>query len=382
MALQSVSCSHFLPNLSLNNISKKKSFSNPPLSFPSVSTACISLYKNSGSGVGWRIWRVQSGDAVKCHNVPTFCFEKLPKRKNAVFYSSNSDTGTAVGASDIGQVAIESSSKNTTQQTTGEMIFDRREPFRGKSGSISFCGLTHQLVEERKLESSPFKEGTGSFVWVLAPIALISSLLLPQFFFSNIEAVLDNEVLADIIISLASEAMFYTGIAAFLLVTDHVQRPYLQFSHKRWGLITGLRGYLTTAFFIMGFKIFAPLLAVYVVWPMIGLPAVVAVTPFLLGCAAQSLFEAYLDKRGSSCWPLVHIIFEVYRLYQLSRAAHFIERLMLSLKGRAVTPALLEMSSAYVSMVAVFQVLGIVCLWSLTTFLLRLFPSRPVAEKY
>lgn len=63
----------------------------------------------------------------------------------------------------------------------------------------------------------------------------------------------------------------------------------------------------------MGFKVFAPLFAVYVTWPVLGLPAMVAVAPFLVGCLAQFLFEARVDKQGSSCWPLVPIIFEVIR---------------------------------------------------------------------
>lgn len=70
------------------------------------------------------------------------------------------------------------------------------EPLRGKSGSVSFYGLTHQLVEEGKLESAPFVEDKGSFLWLLAPVALISSLILPQFFVSNaIEAFVKNETL-------------------------------------------------------------------------------------------------------------------------------------------------------------------------------------------
>ena len=73
------------------------------------------------------------------------------------------------------------------------------EPFRGKSGSISFYGLTHQLVEEGKLQSAPFKEEKGSLIWVLAPIALISSLILPQFFLANaIEDILQDVLLVGI----------------------------------------------------------------------------------------------------------------------------------------------------------------------------------------
>lgn len=70
------------------------------------------------------------------------------------------------------------------------------EPFRGKSGSVSFHGLTHQLVEEAKLESAPFEKDKGSYLWLLAPAALISSLILPQFFLGNaVEAYLKNETL-------------------------------------------------------------------------------------------------------------------------------------------------------------------------------------------
>lgn len=117
---------------------------------------------------------------------------------------------------------------------------------------------------------------------------------------------------AEIVATFFSEIIFYAGLAVFLLVTNHVQRPYLDFSPKQWSLITGLRGYLSSAFFTMGLKVFAPFLAVYAVWPIIGLPAVIAVAPFLLGCAVQFAFELFLDRKKISCWPLVPIIFEVY----------------------------------------------------------------------
>nr|CAD1819510.1 unnamed protein product [Ananas comosus var. bracteatus] len=205
----------------------------------------------------------------------------------------------------------------------------------------------------------------------------------PQFFLGNaIEAFLRDEILAEIITSFLSEIIFYVGLASFLSIADKVQRPYLDFSPKRWSLITGLRGYLSSAFFTMGFKVFAPLLVAYVVWPVVGLPAIIAVAPFLLSCAAQFAFEMQLDRRRSSCWPLLPIIFEVYRVYQLNKGAHFVERLMFSMRGSSITPALMERSSAFVSMLAVLQILGVVCLWSLMTFLIRLFPSRPVAENY
>ncbi|XP_073134512.1 uncharacterized protein [Henckelia pumila] len=258
------------------------------------------------------------------------------------------------------------------------------EPFRGKPGSVSFGGLSHQSVEESKLVSAPFDENTGSFLWILAPVALISSLIVPQFFIVGaIEDLFKNEVLAEIVSSFTTEIIFYAGLAIFLLVTEHIQRPYLQFTSKRWSLITGLRGYLSSAFFTMGFKVFAPLFAVYVTWPILGLPALISVAPFLFGCLAQFAFERRLDQDGSSCWPLLPIIFEIYRIYQLTRAAGFIEKLMFAMNGVSITPAAAaDRMGAYVSLVITFRILGVACLWSLLTFLLRLFPSRPVAENY
>ncbi|XP_054813672.1 uncharacterized protein LOC129314300 [Prosopis cineraria] len=280
------------------------------------------------------------------------------------------------GDSDLELIPEQSSSVPVTR-------YNGVEPFRGKSGSVSFYGLTHHSAEERKLVSAPFQEEKGSLFWVLAPVAFISSLILPQFFLGNvIEAFLKDEVLGDIVSSLSFEALFYIGLATFLHVADHVQRPYLQYSTKRWGLITGLRGYLSSAFLATGLKVVAPAFLAYLTWPVVGLASLVAVAPFLIGCAVQLAFERYLDKRGSSCWPLVPIIFEVYRLYQLTKAVNFVERLMYSMSGLPKSPELVERSGALFAMVVTFQVLGLVCLWSLMTFLLRLFPSRPVAENY
>ncbi|XP_010255031.1 PREDICTED: uncharacterized protein LOC104595822 [Nelumbo nucifera] len=360
MDLQSIWCSCWYPVPSTKLSYPRKLVTAPSLVCPKISGTYIK-------------WEFQNDRFMKpSKSYTTFGF----KKRTVEFQLPNLSREVAANASSY----VPNSRRNSPVVANK---FDRAEPFRGKSGSVSFYGITHQVIEEGKLVSSPFKDGTGSFIWVLAPVALISSLVLPQFFLSNaIDAIVKDETLAEIVASFSSEVMFYLGLAAFFLVTNHVQKPYLQFSAKRWGLITGLRGYLTSAFFTMGFKVFAPLLAVYVTWPALGLPALVAVTPFLLGCAAQFVFEVHLDRIGSSCWPVVPIIFEIYRLYQLSKAAHFIEKMMFSMKGYPVSPQLLERSNASVSMLVSFQVLGVVCLWSLTTFLLRLFPSRPVAENY
>lgn len=75
---------------------------------------------------------------------------------------------------------------------------DGVEPFRGKSGAVSFIGLTHQMIEEAKLESAPFEKNAGSYFWVLGPIALISSFLLQQFIAIAISGLLRDEILLGI----------------------------------------------------------------------------------------------------------------------------------------------------------------------------------------
>ncbi|MED6122670.1 hypothetical protein PIB30_041927 [Stylosanthes scabra] len=253
------------------------------------------------------------------------------------------------------------------------------EPFRGKPGCVSFYGITFQSVEEGKLESAPFQEEESSYSWLLAPVALISSLILPQFFVASVvETFFNDEILVDFMSSFLSDASFYIGVAIFLLVAHRVQRPYMDYSSKRWDLITGLRGYHYSAAFTMGLKIVAPLLLLLVTSSVIPMETVAAITPFLVGCVAQIAFERSLDKRRTSCWPLVPIIFELYRLYQLTRVANFVERLMLSTKELAelaVTAEVLERSGALFAMMVTFQALAIMCIWSLMTFLLRLFPS-------
>lgn len=73
---------------------------------------------------------------------------------------------------------------------------------------------------------------------------------------------------------------------------------------------------------------------------------------------------------------------QVYRLYQLTKADYFIKKLMYAMNGLPTSPELLEKSGALFAMEVTVGTLCVVCLWSLVTFLLRLFPSRPVAEKY
>lgn len=117
--------------------------------------------------------------------------------------------------------------------------FNGVEPFRGKSGSISFSGLNHQLVEEGKLQSAPFNEEKGSFLWLLAPIALISSLILPQFFFANsIEAFLGDMLLVGICTSAIFVFLSELNFDSFILLKiDYVMFYVSRFNDELYARV-------------------------------------------------------------------------------------------------------------------------------------------------
>lgn len=112
------------------------------------------------------------------------------RRKTSEYLLPPLSIGFTVSASTSNQ-EVELSSKEQKDNAISGV-----EPFRGKAGSISFSGLTHQLVEEGKLVSAPFNENAGSLFWVLAPVALMLSLVVPQFLAIAIDGYFDSELTA------------------------------------------------------------------------------------------------------------------------------------------------------------------------------------------
>ncbi|KAL9237102.1 hypothetical protein vseg_011690 [Gypsophila vaccaria] len=365
MGLQSLSCSFSSPNIT--HLSLRKNVSTGKMLRDNPRIQLTSMQKSYHISGLKRLVRESQ-------------LRKMKGMSIACTSQSDSETSLNVQHSDS-DVKFQASRKGSS--SVSEMRFGGTELFRGKSGSVSFYGVTHQVIEESQLATSPFKDSGGSLLWILAPAVLMLSFALPQLYVANIVAsFFEDGLLAETAAALASEAVLYVGFAMFLLITDRVQRPYLQFSAKRWSLITGLKGFLETSFFTMGLKVIAPVVITYVTWPILRFQAVTLIAPLLVGFLAQLALENFADKQGSSCWPIVPIIFEVYRLYQLARAVNFVDKLMFIIGGVEATPRVVERGRALLAMTVTFEAVAVVCLWSLLTFLMRLFPSRPVAEKY
>ncbi|KAK3039559.1 hypothetical protein RJ639_027703 [Escallonia herrerae] len=132
----------------------------------------------------------QFGIASKANKVPSL---KRTTKKTSLWSLKRGCVAAASSSDPKGPL---DSSRRETTNVNGDG-YDGVDPFRGKSGSISYNGLTHQLVEEGRLVSAPFDENAGSFLWVLAPVALILSLVLPQFLLDlAIDGVLQDEILS------------------------------------------------------------------------------------------------------------------------------------------------------------------------------------------
>lgn len=65
---------------------------------------------------------------------------------------------------------------------------------------------------------------------------------------------------------------------------------------------------------------------------------------------------------------------QVYRLHQLNRAAQLVTALSFTVRGAEATSHNLAINNSLGALLNVLQLLGVICIWSLSSFLMRYFP--------
>lgn len=65
---------------------------------------------------------------------------------------------------------------------------------------------------------------------------------------------------------------------------------------------------------------------------------------------------------------------QVYRLHQLNRAAQLVTALSFTVRGAEVTSHNMAINNSLGALLNVLQLLGVICIWSLSSFLMRYFP--------
>ncbi|KAK8938258.1 hypothetical protein KSP40_PGU003520 [Platanthera guangdongensis] len=243
----------------------------------------------------------------------------------------------------------------------------------GKPGFISFYGLPY---ERRKGTPVPNpSKGKTRLFWFIGPTVLVAFLVLPSLYLRQIlSTVFEDSLLTDFLILFFTEALFYGGVAIFVLLVDYVWRPLELSAMKNnyWSKTQfGLRISSVTTLVL---SLIIPLVTMGMVWPWTGPAASATLAPYLVGLVVQFAFEQYARHHKSPAWPVIPIIFQVYRLHQLNRAAQLVTALSFSVRGAETTSQTLAINSSLGTLLTVLQILGVICIWSLSSFLMRFLP--------
>uniref|UniRef100_A0A0E0FRU7 Uncharacterized protein n=2 Tax=Oryza TaxID=4527 RepID=A0A0E0FRU7_ORYNI len=248
----------------------------------------------------------------------------------------------------------------------------------GKSGFISFQGSSYQM---KSVESVPHPGKEASrLVWFVGPTILVAFLVLPSLYLRKVlSAVFEDSLLTDFLILFFTEALFYGGVAIFVLLIDKVWRPLQQVAPKSY-IWSKSRFFRISSVTTMVLSLMIPLLTMGMVWPWTGPAASATLAPYLVGLVVQFAFEQYARHRKSPSWPVIPIIFKIYRLHQLNRAAQLVTALTFSVRGTEATNQTLAIMNSLGALLTVLQILGVICVWSLSSFLMRFLPSSDIPD--
>ncbi|XP_047341344.1 uncharacterized protein LOC124945024 [Impatiens glandulifera] len=248
----------------------------------------------------------------------------------------------------------------------------------GKPGSVSFYNRSYK---GDYLLPSQAKNG-NSLLWFISPAILVASFIFPSLYLRRIlSAVFEDSLLTDFLILFFTEALFYCGVAVFVFLIHHLRRPLgavsavydRNMSPKLWHRISSVA--------VLVLSLIIPMVTMGLVWPWTGPAASATLAPYLVGIVVQFAFEQYARYTKSPSWPVIPIIFQVYRLHQLNRAAQLVTALSFTVRGAEMSSHNAAISSSLGTLLSVLQLLGVICIWSLSSFLMRFYPSPVVAEE-
>ncbi|XP_042496149.1 uncharacterized protein LOC122075254 isoform X2 [Macadamia integrifolia] len=256
----------------------------------------------------------------------------------------------------------------------------RLERTGGKPGLISFYGYPYG--RRGKIPVSGPRKNQQTLLWFVGPAVLVASFIFPSLYLRRIlSTIFEDSLLTDFLILFFTEALFYSGVAVFLLLIDYLRRPCELVPSTSYVKETNHLGHRISSVTVLVLSLIIPMVTMGLVWPWTGPAASATLAPYLVGIVVQFAFEQYAQYRKSPSWPIIPIIFQVYRLHQLNRAAQLVTALSFTVRGAETTPHNLSISSSLGTLLNVLQFLGVICIWSLSSFLMRSIPSATVHEQ-
>ncbi|MQL80399.1 hypothetical protein Taro_012839 [Colocasia esculenta] len=348
-----------------------------------------------------KVWRFIEGSEYRWLNTArgtprqlTYAFvnesKRILKRKLIAHSSSASQSSSAeLSTDDLNDIAGDGSLKTNSCSNLA-----RND---GKPGFISFYGLSYQIKEEIQVPV-PRNEPSNVF-WFVGPTVLVFSLVFPSFYLRRVlltifedslftvsclykkivsVATLNHVLLCpDFLILFVTEALFYAGVAIYVFVIDHVCGNRDRVTHNIYGQMKTNFGLRVFSVAMLVLSLIIPLVTMGMVWPWTGPAASATLAPYLVGLVVQFAFEQYARYRKSTAWAIIPIVFQVYRLHQLNRAAQLVTALSFSVRGIESTAQTVAINNSLGTLLNVLQVLGVICIWSLSSFLMRFLPSSP-----
>ncbi|KAK4756275.1 hypothetical protein SAY87_006402 [Trapa incisa] len=241
----------------------------------------------------------------------------------------------------------------------------------GRPGFVSFYNHPHRRENE-----VPYpQKNQNNLQWILGPTVLVTSFILPSLYLRRIlSIVFEDSLLTDFLILFFTEALFYSGVAIFLMIIDRMRRS-ISFdfnAHQRTAPQFAQR---ISSVATLVLSLIIPMVTMGFVWPWTGPAASAALAPYLVGIVVQFAFEQYARYKKSPSLAVIPVIFQVYRLHQLNRAAQLVTALSFTIRGAELTPHNLAINSSLGTILNVLQFLGLICIWSLSSFLMRFFPT-------
>ncbi|KAJ0047737.1 hypothetical protein Pint_15490 [Pistacia integerrima] len=277
------------------------------------------------------------------------------------------------------------------------------EGANGRPGLISFYNRPYKIEDE--INTSDLQRSPSSLLWLVAPAVLVASFIFPSLYLRRIiSTVFEDSLLtganigkdrdhrqleiirfileialcspsADFLILFFTEALFYCGVAVFLLLIDRLRRPIGPDSTTNNNrTLSPQLGQRISSVAALVLSLIIPLVTMGLVWPWTGPAASATLAPYLVGIVVQFAFEQYARYRKSPSWPVIPIIFQVYRLHQLNRASQLVTALSFTVRGAEMTAQNLAINKSLGALLNVLQLLGVICIWSLSSFLMRFFP--------
>lgn len=249
----------------------------------------------------------------------------------------------------------------------------------GRPGLISFYNRPYK--RDYGIPALIPQKNQSNILWFVGPAFLVASFIFPSLYLRKIlSTVFEDSLLTDFLILFFTEALFYCGVAVFLLIVDHLRRSS-EAGNANFRNTAPQLEYRITSVAVLVLSLVIPMVTMGLVWPWTGPAASATLAPYLVGIIVQFAFEQYAKYVKSPSWPIIPVIFQVYRLHQLNRAAQLVTALSFTVRGAEMTSHNLAINSSLGTLLNVLQCLGVICIWSLSSFLMRFLPSAIITEQ-